>query len=629
MSPLLLAALTACTGGDTTPAPEPGALTAGIATARIPAPVGIGTAGNGPFDAPTSDSPFADIYPATKHLHGHPEIKVVTLSRGEGFELIFVRVDAVGMFQQLRRAIVLELEERTGVDYDHALIVGATHTHSGPGRVLDAGGFFDLVADRFFPEFYAAFVDTLVDTIEASLVDLQPARVGHVMGACSDAHSDRRCEDGLDYENPELPIVAVERNDRIEALVMSYAVHGTVLGIDELFLSQDVSGAIESAVEDTFDHPVEALLFNSWGADMAPATPTVDQQAGAAQPGGFDKMDAVGAVMAESVTEALAGLTLQDTPTLGATTSRLYIDREMIGYADDEFEYEYGGVYCEGGDDCDTSTVEEELDSRCIPFNEDYPAPNQTVVTAGQIGDLHFITFPGEPGTLLAEALMADLRETHDDVGDLAFFGYSQDYLGYSILEEDWWQGGYEASGALWGPRQGEHLSFWAWLAFGTYKKTHIMGQEPAPITPFDDPVFEPYAVETAEDPTTVLTDVATQVGSEDVVTFSVLGEDAWLGTPTAALETADGEPVLRPNGTPIVSDGYRFWIDHAVEPTYEDEETASSRRFSWTFHLPVQKAVIGAHSLDAGDYQLRVSVPRADGSTSEVTSGVFTVTGS
>ena len=627
MSPLLLLAATACTGSTPEPSPEPGALTAGIATARIPAPLGIGTAGNAPFDAPSSSSPFADIYPATKHLHGHPEIKVVSLSRGEGLEIIFVRLDTIGMFQQLRRAVVLELQERTGRDYDDALIIGATHTHSGPGRILDAGGFFDLIADRYFPEFYEAFVDTLADTIQASLEDLQPAEVAHVMSSCSEAHEDRRCEDGRDYENPSLPVLAVRRDAEVQALVMSYAVHGTVLGIDDLYLSQDVSGAIEEAVEDRFDHPVEALLFNGWGADMAPATPTVDMRAGASQPSGFDKMDAIGEVVAEAVLDPLDTAVWSSEPTLSATTSRIYIDREIIGYEDDEFLYEYGGVYCEGGDDCDTSTIEEDLDARCIPFNADYPAPNQTVVTAGQIGDLYFITWPGEAGTLLAESLMADIQATHPEVQDIAFFGYTQDYLGYSVLEEDWWQGGYEASGALWGPQQGEHLSFWSWLAFGTYMGTHLMGIEPDPIAPFADPVYEPYTVETAVSPGTVLEDVAETVGPLDVVQLTVLGEDAWLGTPRAYLETATGELVLRPNQTPIESDSYRFWIDHAVDPTYEDVETTDTRTFSWTFNLPVQKATASAATLTPGTYRLRVEVPRADGSLDEVLSGPFTVT--
>jgi hypothetical protein len=487
---------------------------------------------------------------------------------------------------------------------------------------------FDLIADRFFPEFYENFLDAMADTVEAALDDRRPANVGHVMASCSDAHGDRRCEDGLDYENPTLPVIAVERDGEIDAVIMNYAIHGTVLGIDDLTLSQDVSGAIEEAVEDSFDHPVEALMFNAWGADMSPSDPGIAQRTGGTQPDGYNKMDAAGLAVADSVTQALAAITWDQDPTIAATTSRIYIDREIIGYESGEFEYEYGGVYCGGEDDCDPATRDADLDSQCIPFTAEYPAPNQTIVTAGQVGGLYFVTWPGEAGTLLAEALMDDIQETHPDVVDLAFYGYTQDYLGYSLLEDDWWQGGYEASGALWGPLQGEHLRFWIGLAFGTYRKTHIMGIEPGPITPFADPVYDPYVVETAIDPGTLAEDVPGELGTTDRITLTVYGEDAWLGTPLAHLETADGEPVLRPNGVPIDSDGYRMWVDHTVTPTYEDEETASERTFAWQFSMPVQKTTEGAAQLAPGDYRMRVEVPRSDGTTQDVTSSVFTVSG-
>ena len=182
---LPLLALLAChpkndeeTGG----LPPPGALQAGYADARIPCPLGIGTAGYSPLGV-SSDSPFAKLFPATTRIHGHPSIRVTVISRGEGYELVFVRVDTIGVFQQLREKLVQDLQARTGRDLDDALIFGATHTHSGPGRVVDAGGLLGLIADSFFPEYYENLMTALADTVEAAYADLQPARVGHVLAS--------------------------------------------------------------------------------------------------------------------------------------------------------------------------------------------------------------------------------------------------------------------------------------------------------------------------------------------------------------------------------------------------------------------------------------------------------------
>lgn len=604
---------------------EPGPLVAGFASARIPAPVGIGTAGNGPFGAPDSESPFAEIYPATTHLHGHPELKAVALSRGEGFELVFVRFDTIGVFQQLRRAVVLELLDRTGKDYDDVLIMGATHTHSGPGRVIDAGSVFDIIADRFLPEYYALLIDTIVDTILAAEADARPARLGTAVGACTDGHYDRRCEDGEKYQNDTMPLFAIERDGQVDTVVVAYPVHGTVLGLGELTLSQDVSGAIEQAVEDRFDHPVEVIMFNAWGADMGPGDPVVDAVEGAAdRPGGYDGMERVGAVVADAVQEAMAAMAWTDEPALGAETVRVPIDRDVIGYADDEFDYDYGGVYCEAEGDCDFPTTYPELDSSCLPFSESYPAPNQTMFTIGEVGPLTLLTFPGEPGTRLAEQVMDGVRAQWG-AEDFFFMGYGQDYIGYSILEEDWWYGGYEASGALWGPRQGEYLAERAVEIAGVWEGEARPSDEPDPITPFDDPVFDPYVAEEALAAGTVETDVLGTYGRTDTVSLTVLGSDPWLGAPLATVETADGTPVLRPNGVPVRSDDYEFHVDLVTDPTYGDDIGPTTRSFLWTFHMPVQRTTPGWTALEPGEYRLRVVVPTVDGDV-EVESAVFTV---
>jgi hypothetical protein len=623
---LALALLAACTPSPTdTGSPQPGELMAGFAKVRIPAPVGIGTSGYGPASS-DSESPYSEIYPATTRVHGHPEVKVTVLSRGEGFEVVLLSADTVGIFQQLRRALVLDLEGRLGREMDDAVIWGGTHTHSGPGRVVDAGGPFDLIADRFFPEFYERFMGDVADAVEAAYADLAPATLATAVAQAPEGHNDRRCEDGgPDYTNDATPLLVISRDGQVEGLVLAYPVHGTVLGNEDLTLSGDAAGAIEEAVEDSFDHPVQVSLFNSWGADVSPGDPAAAAQEGADQPAGYDRMEAIGAYVAAQVQAALPSDAGSAEPEIAARTFRVPIDRAEIGYDDETFDYEYGAVYCGMNEeaDCDAATTIDDLDEHCIPFNEDYPAPTQTLYTVGRIGELAFTTFTGEPGTRLAEQVMDGMR-AHEDVQEVMFLGYTQDYLGYSILEGDWWQGGYEASGALWGPRQGEYLAHLAVLAFDAFEGTSVMAPGPESVAPFVIGDYDPVVQATATAPGTVLADVAASFGPTEVVTFTVAGEDPWLGPPLATLETAAGEPVLRPGGLPVDSDTYLFWVDLAVAPPWGED--AAERTFAWTFSMPVAHHGSASDPGLEGDYRLRVAVPRADGSVSEVVSGAFTV---
>lgn len=628
---LLFAGLAGCDKDNGPKVPEPGPLQAGVAVRRIHVPVGIGTVGFRGFGVNGPESPYSSLYPSTTRVHGHPQFRALVISRGAPHEIIFLRSDTVGVFQQLREAVAQELEARLGRSVDDAFIWAGTHTHSGPGRVIDGGPIFDLIADRFFPESYERIVSSAADTVMAAYEDLAPARVGYVMASCADAHSDRRCEDGRDYTNDTMPILAVERDGQTYALLLAYAIHGTILGMEDFTLSRDAAGGIETFVEAGFDHPVTAIFFNSWAADVAPGHPDVEHQLGSTGLDGYEQMDEVGRSVADAVQDAMPQVKWQEDPAVFAEVHHVPLSREAIGYAEDEFPYEWGALYCQVADaeDCDPATTIDDLDQHCIPFLEDYPAPAQTEISAGRVGDLSIVTFPGEPGTLLAEELLGRLTASHG-AEDVLFLGYAQDYTGYSILEDDWWQGGYEAAGAMWGPRQGAYLVDRVEDAFARTVENGPRGpraeDELDPLPPFDVSEYTPWVPTPELEAGTVVRDASPVLGVEDVLVVTVAGADPWLGTPRATLVDETGEPVPDLGGHVLDSDGYAFWVDLLYDPLYEDEPDATSRHFLWTFSMQVQPTVPGyVPDLTGGTYRLQILLPTSGGDQT-VESALFQV---
>jgi hypothetical protein len=617
--------------------PAAGPLLAGVAEATIPAPVGIGTMGFGSIGAAPSESPFADIFPATTRQHGQLTFRAVALSRGPEHELVLVRMDTVGVFQQLREAVLDAVEARIGRRLDDALVIAGNHTHSGPGRILMATGALTQLGDNFLPEFYDRIVATLADVIGDAIDDMRAAELATVIVHTSSAHDDRRCEnDPLPQlqELGDLPLVAVRREGRLDAIVSSYAYHGTVLGIEEHTLSGDMGHVVEERVEERFDHPVTMLFFNSWGADMAPASPTIDPSAvGAIQPDGYERMQALGDVVADAIVPALTGLTYSADVPLRTRTHRLGIDRDWIGYEDNFFPYPNGGVFCGFGTDgvCDRIMPNMSLIRGCIRIQASDGLPHQTLMSAGQVGDLFFVIAPGEWTTALANGVLDHVRATSGAPGAM-FIGYANDYTGYSTGEADFWQGGYEASGALWGPRQGDYLAGRLGEVFDTYFgewNEPPTWREPAPVPPFSGYSYSPYVPETAVMPGTFTANVAATYGQTDIVTFTVNGSDPWLGTPVATLEHDDGTgtfaPVLRPNGVAIATTSTDAWIDLTTAPTYAETERTATRTFGWTVHYPVRSRAGASVSL-SGRYRFRVHVP-AIGGDLDVTTAAFDVT--
>lgn len=589
--------------------PRPGDLVAGSGQALLHAPVGIGTAGFGPLGVDAEPSPFSEVFPATTAVHGHPDVKAVYVSRGDDFSALLVRLDMVAVFPGLRDGVLAELQSRLDRDFDDSLVLGATHTHSGPGRVIDGGGPYDLVADRFFPEHYERTVAAIADAAEQAINAAAPAEVAHVL-TTSAGHSDRRCEDGADFVDSQLTVLGVRVGGELDSLVLGYAVHGTTVGIDELTLTGDVTGAIEDRVEALFDRPVNVAVFNGWGGDMSPSAPAYTARDGASPiPGDWVTQDAIAGAVAESVEAALVDLPWNDAPAVALRTRRVRIDRQVLGYQGNEFPYPYGATFCGASveSDCDLTTTEDDIIDKCVAFPEEFPAPGVAAITAGTIGDLAVVTFPGEPVTELGTDVVAGLAA--EGFSDTFFVGYAQDYTGYALNEADWWQGGYEPNGTMWGPKQGGYL---VGEVVETFRRQQSGAKadptEPARSEAVDVSGYEPYVPESATDSGVVVEPVEAAYGSDGVVRFTVGGQSPWLGTPLFTLLDGSGAIVIQ-GGRPVDSTGYAMGVSLAVEPSYREERRVDSRAFHWTVEVPVTRPLAGMAPDLRGTYQIRAEL--------------------
>lgn len=600
----------------------------GVARSRMPVPLGIGTAGFGAIGGGGPKSPYAAGYPATNGIYTHPSFHAVAIL-GAPDTVVMVRVDTVGVTQEAREAVIQRVIERGGPDLSHGLVVAATHTHSGPGRLLD-NDIWAAVTDAFFPQFYLRFVDGLADTVMAAIADAEPARYGWTEIVTDALHKDRRCENP-EFTDGRMPILLFERADGSpKAVVATYAIHGTVIGASSLLLSRDIHGGIEMKIEEQFDAPVTALLFNSWSGDMSPRTHPVEKDHGV--PGDFNGIEAAGNVAAALVIEALSGIETTDKAVFRAVMARIPLNREALGYEGETFPFEYGGVYCGAGTN-EACWGEPAPDPNqvlsCIPFGKDFPAPPVTMVGMLQLGSLYMATLPGEPVTPLGVSFV-DALEAQTGAEDVALLGYAQGYIGYSLSEEDWYQAGYEASGSLWGPKQGDYL-----VARATELARHVIDgyalpfESPPPIevrsySPDPQPVEPSTGALVAQQPNP-------GYASGELVEAVVHGGDPWLLAPIVTLErqAEDGSfgAVLRKNQTAVRSDGYEFSLHLAVDPSYDDVAGPVERTFAWTVRFPtVRGAATTTAPLTGGTYRLRVDGHTDPDTPYSLTTDPFTV---
>lgn len=591
-------------------------LLAGLAVQELPAPIGIPTAGYGQLKQPENpQSPFADTFAATRKTHTPPMVKVLALQQ-DGQILVIAKHDLIGIFGPFLDLVLERLKTRHGVDLAGHLLVSCTHTHSGPGRLAD-NVVANFANDTLFPEYLDLVLDAVSATIVEALSNLVEAEIAVGETENREAHKDRRCENP-DLQDDRIMLLGVRKKgeDKPFALLINYAVHGTVLPWQAFTISTDAPGAIEVKMREAlsevgFGNP-EVLFLQGSAGDSAPtffdADPGFEDNPDI--PDLWTSMEALGRSVAQSVTSVLPAMTwASEQLPFAVASARLYIDPEILGYKTDEFPYPHGAIYCGFGQSRCFASPDPAPDMTCLPMPED-PMVHQAELTVARIGPALFATIPGEPHTEVGISLRQAIEQKINDVKPFVL-GYSQAYLGYIMREEDWRNGGYEPTLAIWGYRFADYL-------IEVHKALVAKMQDPAlpfpyptadPI-PWKVPKYEPRQVEASTVEPTILSAPSFSVKAGATVTVTFFGGDPWLGSPNVTLEilSTDGfMPYEYVPGIPLTSVLPYISLELSVDPPYEQQKGLTPRSFLWTATIPTAREIMTPGFPLRGTFRVRI----------------------
>jgi hypothetical protein len=298
-----------------------------------------------------------------------------------------------------------------------ALIVSASHTHSGPGAFVDSAVLGWLALDRLDVTVRERLVDGVVTAVRQAAAALRPARVAAASVAVPGVVSSRLGRP-LDREMVILSVVSAEGAP--VSLVWNYAIHGTTLGPRNLRLSADVMGEASRRLEQATGAP--ALFVNGAVGDVSPARH--GEQAAAD----------LGAELAAAAQGALSQTTPLARPTLATGSLAVALPPPSLpvrnclrGWAPRSLGLPLGSVF-----------------------------PRETTLTAVTVGDVGFVTFPGELQTSLGQDVKraGGTRLRHTLVA-----GVSNDYLGYFLSAADYDRPTYLSCSTVYGPRAGACLA--------------------------------------------------------------------------------------------------------------------------------------------------------------------------
>ncbi len=604
---------------------EPVPFRAGFAGGIMPVPLGTPTCGFAPGNKPKS--PYTDTFPGSKYVYQHPTMRVAVLEGGMERQLI-VRMDLIAVHTKLVERVAHDLTERTGYDWTGKVIMGASHTHSSTGRFGD-GAIYGIMADTFFPQLFDRLVTGVVDLAVEAILAMEPARFGYGVLETDALHNDRRCQNP-DVQDDRLHLLRFDREDGTPmGLIMVHSVHGTLFDPDHQMLSRDVVGGIEEKVKESFDSEVEVFFLQAGTGDMSPDDAEWDKEGDLpAIANEENRIEGLGLVAAGLVQTAFGDI--ETSAEIAVSTRSFYppLSREVLGYEEGEFPFEGGGAYCGSTVDAPCwrgePTPIPDLDKKCLDIKVlaagmgvTDTAPDRTLLTAAMLGDVLIVTFPGEPVTQCLLNVETRLRAIHPEQETIIVLGYSQDYVGYSTPEWDFYQGGYEASGALWGPKQGDYITERA-IEVG---HTLLTGEKSVPFPdqgpyPLLQPEAAPFADTSCLVAGTVVTEPVASVQAGETVAFEFTGGSPWLLLPVVTLEQEVG---------------YEFEIEVLPDPDDQTKPSSAVRTFTWRFALPTDRRVEAAVFPLSGTYRFRASgeylpVGQSSVESYELTSAPFVV---
>lgn len=601
-------------------------LKAGVAVDFLKIPVGTPTGGYGQKEVEDDPkSPYADKFPATRGIHTKLKVKALALDNGDT-KVNIVRIDAIGISDQFAQKVIKEVRGKTKgkLDVSENLVLCATHTHAGPGR-LSSHPLWAFAMDTFSQELLNQVVDKIAEVIIRANENLEPAKIGFGKGKNEEISGDRRCE------NPPLkdPTMWVMRIDKAGgaplAVIINFALHGTVLGSENHYFSVDAPGLIEEKMEERFSSPLVAMYIQSAAGDIAPRDPKGHKDE-------WDGMEEIGLLGALTAIEVYNSIKTTSRVDLEVVNMRVPLNREALGYKKGEFPHKYGAGLCGlMGEACDGDYVKPNPGMKiCGMVGNKKSTISQTRLTALKLGDYLMVTLPGEPLCSLGIELREKIKK---EVGfeNILIWGYSQDHLGYLLLPDDWWQGGYEAAMNLWGWKLGRYLiekSTFLAKQLTTKEREDNKNPEVEKLALYKDEEYSPIKLSRSIKPGEPAKSPVVLPGRS--VSFSWYGGDSGVDYPQVVVETYDGKKwksLKRKNGLPFDDSTYETFLNYKVKPTYKEDKDKDEREFLWEIVWRTRYIVPLAMILKKGSYRFHIQGNYFDGKSKrayEVTSEAF-----
>jgi hypothetical protein len=215
-------------------------------------------------------------------LYGYPHVRrystgvhdplecAALFLRSKSANALVLANDLIFVPNALVREVRHRLAEATGVA-EEAILIGATHTHSGPIMSDQVSNAADPALPKADPRYLAWLADRLVEAGCGAVAAAEPAELGWSMGRAEGVGSNRHDPKGV--TDPEVPVLVVRSQTSREPLacLLVYGMHPTVLHEDSTLISADFPHFTRRFLrEQVLPAACPVLYFNGASGNQSP-----------------------------------------------------------------------------------------------------------------------------------------------------------------------------------------------------------------------------------------------------------------------------------------------------------------------------------------------------------------------
>ncbi len=349
-----------------------------------------------------------------------PEARALVLDQGD-LRVAWLTLDIVIVRPSLRDPLV---EFARSLDVD-ALIVVATHTHSGPGGYVPG-----FIAERistggFNAEAQGGLIDAGKHALEAAVTDLATSRIA-AQQVSLDLARNRRFDDGP--AETQLAVIRFDRDAAQTILLFAYGAHPTVLSPRSRMYSADYIGSARRQIEKSGQH---AFFLPGPLGDQEPSS-----SLGELWPRDVKKQQAQAVDVGETLANAVldAAVSLKPKPSTKLEVLERWIETPPV-HTRRFCAVWYFAPLIKG-------KLSRFLSAR-VPIH------------VLRLDGASFVTLPGEPTSWVASEIRPALGGTNVPI----VVAHANDWLGYLVSPEDYRRGGYEACASFHGRDFGATLA--------------------------------------------------------------------------------------------------------------------------------------------------------------------------